>query len=211
MDPQDDLEYKRNVRSMSFVLAAIVITIFAAIFISPYLNPSHYAFQRTVSVESPYGFELALDLNSTSLSGNGRIAITAWINNTSAQIENITSANSWGLDRNSLWTRLCTPGWPLGFGIMQGHYTSENYTEGRLFDVPRPAFACPYSPLPDYFLLAPHASRALASTNGTAESWDLRVELIVSCCNLGPLSAGVYTVVAADEWGDVVLTNFQVS
>jgi len=47
----DDIAYRKSVRNMGLFLAAIVITIFAAIFIPPYVNPPHNAYPQSVSFD----------------------------------------------------------------------------------------------------------------------------------------------------------------
>ena len=226
VDTDDDLEYRRNVRTMALVLAAIVLVTFAAIFVPPYVNPPRQAFPTLVSVNSPYGFVLSLELNSTSVARLGTLGVTAWVNSTSSQIQNLTSASSWPIDEDRLWGTVCTPGWPIGVGFLLGYYTQYNYTEGTLeaprfnrtdaslgasLDLP----TCLSREPPDYILLSPHGSRAFAVSNGTGQVWDLRLEfgfkLPGAWAYNHTMLPRVYTVLVADEWGDVVLTHFRVS
>jgi hypothetical protein len=216
MDP-DDIAYRKSVRNMSIVLAAIVITIFAALFIPPYVNPSHDVFQPAVSLDSPFGFTLHLTVNSTTVSTAGSIALSGWLNSTSATIENTTAADSWGLPQVDLWGRSCTFGWPIGLGVMQGHYTEDNYTLGTLLTLPQTLASCPtQNATPPYFLFEAHSSRALVTLSGTPTIWliqsNLTLRADVPSQPAGvQLQPGVYTAVLADEWGDVLTTNFRVT
>jgi hypothetical protein len=213
LDSEDEV-YRKNVRNMSLVLAAIVITIFAAIFIPPYLSPQHDVFQASTSLDSPFGFTLRLELNSTSLSSNGTVLISGWINSTSGNIENITSSESWGVRQLSLWTATCGAGWPIGVGVMQGHYTNDNFTLGTLLNISRRVSlpACGAIGTPSYFLLEPHSSKALVSLNPGPAFWTIQSSLPFGRSASGSaLQPGVYTAVLADEWGDVLTTNFLVS
>ncbi len=200
---------------MSLVLAAIVITIFAAIFVPTYLFPVHDVFQASVSQDSPYGFTLHLSVNSTSVQSGGTVLINGWVNSTSSTIENVTAANSWGLPQPQLWGRLCTSYWPLGVGVLRGHYTTDNYTLGTLVPLPRPLtlVACKENQSsPAFFLFEPHSSRVLFTQGGSPYVWVLQTSLGVRVDATGtPLAPGVYTAVLADEWGDVLTTNFLVS
>jgi hypothetical protein len=211
MTSDDDLVYRRSVRNMSLVLAAIVITIFAAIFVPPYLYPQHDVFQSSVSYDSPlFGFTLHLNINTTSVPRGGVITVTGWINSTSSSIENITAANAWGTPQSRLWGRVCTTGWPIGVGVMEGHYTQDNYTLGTVIPVPQPLASCPVQPSsPQYFLLEAHSSKALVTIGGTPQVWRIQTEFTFKGFSSGySLPPGVYTAVLADEWGDVVTTNF---
>jgi hypothetical protein len=224
MSSDDDLAYRRSVRNMSVVLAVIVIVVFAAIFIPPYLNPYHEVFQQSVSLDSPAGFTMHLAVNATTISPGGSVLIDGWVNSTFASVGNLTVADQWAFQQNLLWGRACTSGWPIGVGVMEGHYTQDNYTLGTLLTIPQPLTSCPVSAPPQFILLypSPHSSEALASVNGNPVRWLLQTELAFSDRTLGPASQpgsqgpgelppGVYTVVLADEWGDVLTNNFIVS
>jgi hypothetical protein len=214
LDTEDDAVYRRSVRNMSFVLAAIVITIFAAIFIPPYLSPQHDVFQQATSFDSAFGFAMHLQVNSTSVPSGGTVLVSGWINSTAGSIENITSADSWGMPVPNLWTAPCQPGWPVGVGIMQGHYTSDNYSLGALLNFSRPLYlpACALQGNPSYFLLEPHSSKALVTLSTGPVLWVIQTSFSFGTPTLNtPLKPGVYTAVLADEWGDVLTANFLVS
>ena len=214
MDSVDDAAYRKSVRNMSLVLAAIVITIFAAIFIPPYISPQHNVFQKSTTLDSPFGFEMHLQVNSTSFSTSGAILVSGWVNSTAGSIENITAANSWGVPLSGLWGTTCQPGWPIGVGVMQGHYTDDNYSLGTLLNFSRPLDfrACGLLGRPSYFLLEPHSSKALVTVGTGPALWIIQTSFSFGPANLtAPLKPGVYTAVLADEWGDVLTTNFRVS
>jgi hypothetical protein len=208
----DDVAYRKSVRNTLLVLAVVLLALFAAFVAGPYLTPAQNQFQTEGSVASPLGFILSVRLTATHPAPNGSLGITAWMNSTSNQIENITSGAAWPLNPSYLYGATCTPGWPVGIGIMKGFYSSDNYTQGTLIDVallqpcPRP------HPPPSYFLLQPHGSSAVVNLNGTLQFWNLSSTLV-----LGPgspnktiLTAGTYTALTADEWGDVVISHFVV-
>jgi hypothetical protein len=209
----DDIAYRKSVRNMAFVLAAIVITIFAAIFVPPYVNPPHNAFQRSVSYDFGSGLTMYLNLNSTTLAPAGHILFTAWVNSSSDSVESLTAADSWAFPQSSLWEQQCTYGWPVGIGVMSGHYTQDNYTLGTLLRPSVSPIQCPPSGSPQYFLFYPHSFEALASINGNPYRWTIRMSLSFGSEALSPsgLPSGVYTAVFADEWGDVLTANFQVA
>jgi len=220
----DDLAYQRSVRNMSVILAVIVMVVFAAIFVPPYLNPPHEVFQQAVSFDSPAGFSLHLTLNTTSVLPSGAVLIEGWVNSSSSSIENLTATDQWALQQDLLWEKACTSGWPIGVGVMEGHFTQDNYTEGTLVPMPRLQTGCPSSAPPQFILLYPdpHSSQALASVNGSPVRWLLQTELAFGGSSLpeatqpgsqGPnqLPPGVFTAVLADEWGDVLTDSFVVS
>ena len=195
---------------MSVVLAAIVITIFAALFVPPYLFPTHDVFQPSVTAGSPFGFTMHLTLNTTTVDVNGSVLVTGWVNSTSNSLYNLTAADTWGLAQNRLWEKPCTSGWPLGIGLMQGHYTDDNYTLGSLVPLPTPSVECPVqATTPSYFIFEAHSSKALVSPGGTPAIWNIVISFAFRQSASGyTLQPGVYTVVLADEWGDVLTANF---
>lgn len=207
---EDDRAYARSVRNMSIILAGIVLAVFAAIFVPPLFAPSHVPFSTSSTIPSPYGFDLGVRINATQLGPNQYLEISAWVNNTSSQILNVTAGSNWPLDENGLWGKLCTSGWPIGIGVMRGFYTNYNYTLGTLVPLPRPLVSCPVSSAtPQYFLIERYSSEAIASVNGTLERWDLQSNLVFGSTAFGhDRLEGVYTVVAADEWGDVAFLYF---
>lgn len=212
MGADDDAAYRKSVRNMSVILAAVVITVFAAIFVPPYVYPYHDVFQPAVTLDSPFGFALHLQVNSTTVSPGGSVLLTGWVNSTSSSIENITAADGWALAQGGLWGKICTSGWPIGVGVMHGHYTQDNYTLGSLIPVPRPMLSCPVqAEAPRYFLFEPHSSKALVTIGGNPAIWDVQTSLSFRQYQSGyQLQPGVYTAVVADEWGDVLTTNFRV-
>jgi len=221
LDP-DDLTYRKNVRNMSVVLVAMAAVIFAAILIPPYLFPSHNVFPSSVSYDFGSGFTMNLTLNSTTVAASGHLLITGWLNSSSDSVENVTAADSWAFSEGLLWARQCTSGWPVGIGLMSGHYTQDNYTLGTLIQPEASSVQCPASESPQYFLFYPHSTEALASVNGNPQRWTITINVTLGRGSLSPnalpgvpvqggLPAGVYTAVLADEWGDVLTASFRVS
>ncbi|HXW94475.1 MAG TPA: hypothetical protein VEJ19_02060 [Nitrososphaerales archaeon] len=206
----DDIAYRKSVRNMVLVLAAIVITIFAAIFIPPYVNPPHTTFPQSVSFDSGVGFSMHLTINYSSGPSAWSVLLDGWVNSTSPSIENVTAADSWAFPPNGFFTRPCTPGWPTGIGVMEGHYTEDNYTLGTLLPMNLSQPQCTgtsYSPTS--FVFEPQTSKALVVLGGTPTFWS--IQTVLNFTETAPgylLPPGVYTAVLADEWGDVLTANF---
>ncbi len=211
----DDVAYRKSVRNTLLVLALVLMALVAAFIASPYLTPNQNQFQTFGSVASPLGFTLSVRLIASHFAPNESLGITAWMNSTSAQIENITSGTAWPVNRNFLYGVFCNPGWPFGVGIMRGFYTLDNYTQGTLTSIALPFMNCEVyyaQGTPSYFLLQPHGSKAVVSLNGTLRLWDLQSTLLLGPGSPGgsTLTTGTYTIVTADEWGDVIISHFVV-
>jgi hypothetical protein len=208
----DDIAYKKSVRNMVLVLAVFVITIFAAIIVPPYLFPPHDVFEKSVSAVSPYGFTTNLTINSTSVAPTTGVIITGWLNSTASSVENVTAADAWGISNSSLLSGGgCAKGWPIGVGVMQGHYTQDNYTQGSLIPILE-AYHCFVQPsAPTYFIFEAHSSKALVDYGGSPHIWTIQSTVGFDQSDSEyQLQPGVYTAVFADQWGDVLTTNFVV-
>lgn len=210
MATEEDREYGRNARNMAIILAAIVIIVFAAIFIPPLTSPVHEQFEQSASVNSPYGFTLSINLNTTNPSGEGGVSISAWLNNTSSEILNATASSQWTVNPSELWTGVCTYGWPVGVGVIRGYFTPDNYTLGTFVLLPRPLINCPnIASAPGSFLMQPRSSQAIVRLGGSLAEWNLGSTLAYRNQADGSKLSGVYTAVAADEWGDVAIVHFR--
>ena len=214
-NPEDDEAYRRSVRRMALVLAAIVLVVFGAIFIPPLVNPLHEQFASRVSTNSPYGFSLNLSLNTTSVAPRGWVQFTAWLNNTSNLANNVTSQASWVAKGPE--SVPCFPTSPIRLGVMPGYYTSDNFSLGTILPLAYSTAGCPSGPVsssPSYFLFEPEGSTALISSGGVivrrAVSVSIASDGIQTGSNVSDFH-GVVTAVAVDEWGDLVLTHFRVS
>ena len=219
----DDIAYRKSVRNMSIFLAVMVIVVFAAIFIPPYVNPASGNFPSSVSYDFGFGFTMNLSVNATEVSPLGSVLLTGWVNSSSDSGVSINASDSWAFPRGRLWGPSCLNGFPIGIGVMSGHYTQDNYTLGALLQPLTSQARCPPSGSPQYFLFYPHhSSIAAAVVNGTPYRWSILMNVSLGQHSLaqnaipgvpGPqgLPAGIYTAVLADEWGDVLTANFRVS
>jgi hypothetical protein len=211
---EDDAAYHKSVRNMGVVIGVVVLVIFASLALTYYFDIPQNTFQTKTSIPTAYPFTLTLATNSTSIPAGGTVEISAWLNGTSTG--NVTSASLWALNQSRLVTYPCRSGFPVGIGIMQGHYTSDNYSLGTL----APIALSPYCPIPaasgspPWFYFSSETPKVLVTVGGTPEFWVISTDITFGPSihtGLGPLSPGVYTAVAADEWGDFVMSNFRVS
>lgn len=211
MTDEDEAAYHRSARNMALVLAAMVITVFAALFVPPLVNPPHEQFAPEVYESSPYGFSLYLEVSPTSLGTGGTITVTAWLNNTGGQVDNVTGSSGWLLPWLS--ETPCSSGYPvpIGLGVLGGYYTTSNVTSGE------PLAAAPLGPCssagprPPYFAIAPLSTQSIVFYEGALHGWNLSSSFALSGYGNGTKTAfqGVYTVVAGDEWGDLIVTHFK--
>ena len=132
------------------------------------------------------------------------MAVTIWDNNTLAENNHVAVASDWaisGIDGGG-----CVRNWPLGIGLMKGHYAASNVSQGQFVDYPF-FWNCPGELIVLQSLtFLPHNSTAIAKTNFGTPSWN-----ILQTYTYQNLEPGEYTVVACDEWGHIALAYFSMT
>jgi hypothetical protein len=209
MAVSDDEVYRRNVKVMSVILAAIVLTVFAAIFIPPVLSPVRKTFPSGVTEGSPFGFLMGMRINATHFASGSSVSISFWLNDTTADYVNLTAADSFQF--GELWTPPCYGGFPAGVTVMAGYFTQDNVSLGEPLQLPMAAVLCPVNGPPLAFLFQSHSAAAVVKLDGSLVRWDLVGRGVFAGTSTPAGTAafrGVYTVVLADEWGDVLVAHF---
>ena len=194
--------------------------------------------QTTISIPAPTvstldssnGLSLSLSLSTNS---SGKLNVSVADTNTLDEVSNITPADNWPVSQIFpfrgflLWTGTCDSP-PAGFEILQGNYGMNNYTEGSaLFVIAQyPEMQCAEvgSGSPVGYTFQPHGN--VTSSSATSGFWVGENDLAYggSCpgssqspnasdCPLTfvPFPAGTYTIVAGDEWGNLVILHFSVA
>jgi len=208
---EDDAAYRKSVRNTSLLLVVIVIVIAAGLILPGYFPAG--APPTSAVAYSPNGLTLSLSINTTQAFSPYGLSITVWINGTSS-IDNVSSQDSWAVSQSLLWGSPCTPGWPIGVGVMRGYYDQYNFTSGTLLPLGLTEPRCPIvQGLPQSFLVEPDGSQAFASINGSLERWNLQTSVVLGKTFLSDnqLTGGTYTVIGTDEWGDVAILHFVTS
>lgn len=169
----------------------------------------------TATTNTSLGLKLELQVSEES---NGALTVKVDELNTLNAVNNVTAAkpvkfppailNAFsgcaGVDLSDGWTSVL--GGPAIFAILQGNYGMNNYTAGQpltLYNTTYAETGCPGYPV-DSYAYAPLSANGTSATfqgywtggEGTAES-----------AAYHRFAAGVYTVVALDEWGRVVIST----
>ena len=194
-------------------------------------------FQSAWNLNSRTGLRLDLNLSTTS---NGTLKVAVDEFNTLNQSNIVGVANSWPLayDDLFLWTKTtCDLYLPAGYEILQGNYAQDNFTTGVPLWLEAQVFlpGCPVMLPPDSYNFTPLSDRAsdVNKTFSTSGAWSgfwtgssskgLAVTRGGDCPGLPPLNSpsacsltfspfapGTYTMVAGDEWGQIVILHFTV-
>jgi hypothetical protein len=171
------------------------------------------------------GLSLSLSTDRTTYQPSQDISITVDEANTLSEINNVPVSNN--RPYSGLQAAPCDYISPYGIAVFQGNYTASTFSAGTpltLYD-PHVARLCPtifgitsYSFQPSSDMAAVIEGSNPSPTNSSQQ---MKYELTLngywpddnysSNSQLTNFAPGVYTVVAGDEWGDLVVVHFTVS
>jgi hypothetical protein len=153
---------------------------------------------------------------------NGNYTFTVRESNLLDSVNNVTEANQWAYSQDSAGT--CGPDPytnPVEFAVVQGDYGQNNYTSSRALPFYDPSilnlcgeveflggpYAFAFQPLSDAFSFpigSAQPENGPASVTITTSGYWTSGQNGVAAAFI-PFPPGAYTVIGADEWGDVVL------
>jgi len=152
---------------------------------------------------------------------NGNYTFTVRESNLLNSVNNVTEADQWAYRQDS--TGLCGPDPyvnPVEFAVVQGHYGQNNYTSSSALPFFNPTIlnlcaevtitggsnAYGFQPLSDAFTFPIGSAQPEVGTASvtitTSGYWTVGQDGVAA---VRPFPPGSYTVIGADEWGDVVL------
>jgi hypothetical protein len=180
---------------------------------------------NSASTSSTNGLSLSLSLDGTTYQPGQEVSIAVDEANTLSEINNVPVSNN--RPYSSLQAAPCDYISPYGIAVFQGNYTTSNFSTGTpltLYD-PHVARLCPtiygitsYSFESSSDMAAVIEGSNPSPTNSTQQmKYDLTIngywpdDNFSSNSQLTGFAPGLYTVVAGDEWGAVVVVHFTVS
>ena len=190
--------------------------------------------QSASNLNFPTGLRLNLNLSANS---NGTLSVAIEEFNSLDQVNNVSIAESWPLEAHGglfQWVQtICDDlNFPAGYEILQGNYGQNNFTAGAplwlVAQIYIPSCAVLLPPTSYVFLpLSDVVSNETISASGTWSGFWTgstgsspgsiqggacpNLNSSYNCpLTLNPFPPGTYTVVAADEWGQVVMLHFDV-
>jgi hypothetical protein len=177
----------------------------------------------SASLASAQGAPPGLKLN-LQISTNATDALSISTNETNLlnRMNNVTTADNWPYPNTGSEPCGNFDQFPIEYAVLQGHYDASNYTSASALTVYDPAniYFCPTMTAPlTYLLFAPlgdNASRFYSS--GQEGNFLVSASYSVTgfwtgsgnAASFHQFSPGIYTVLAEDEWGNVVLLLFTV-
>ena len=176
------------------------------------------------SSNSTNGLSLSLSLDSTTYQPGREVSITVDEVNSLPEINNVLVSNN--RPYSGLQAAPCDYISPFGIAVFQGNYNASNFSSGTpltLYD-PHVARLCPtnypvisYSFQPSLDWAQVIENPANAFNNSQQMKYQLTIngywpdDNFSSNSQLTNFAPGVYTVVAGDEWGALVVVHFTVT
>ncbi|MDA4123712.1 MAG: hypothetical protein OK456_11085 [Thaumarchaeota archaeon] len=170
------------------------------------------------STLSRFGTGLKLNLQ-VSTNATGALSISVNETNLLDRANNVTTADNWPYPNTSSLPCGNFEQFPIEYAMLQGNYNAGNYTSASALAMYDPGLflPCPTAiALPAYLLFAP------LGDNASYPSGQGSFLVSASCSVTGywtgsgntaafqQFPPGIYTVLAEDEWGNVVLLPFTV-
>lgn len=186
-------------------------------------SPATASFDQTsASGTGANGLKLELSINTTSIAPGQSLEISLGDYNTLSRANNLSAADGWPV--SYLSDGPCGDlNYPMGFAVVSGNYVTANVSSAQPLALYAPGtYFCP-------LVVGGVKGYDFASTNSTAEVYAactpepcLQIQTNATSTIQGywpqpnatameALPAGVYTVVAGDEWGNLVVLHFSVS
>jgi hypothetical protein len=185
----------------------------------------HLTQTKTASANSTLGLSLVLSA-APSNDSVGQLAISAEVDNIRNTSNDVTSDNNWPYSPESLnpWNSCGAPG-KVGFGIFQGNYDLKNFSSAtalRLYNLNN-LFSCtvftfvnttlsysfqPHSDILDWINSSsiPVYNENVSISSEGGGFWNGQM----GNATYHNFPAGTYTIIGADEWGQVVFLPFTV-
>ena len=176
---------------------------------------------NSTSSNSISGLSLSLSLDGMTYQPGQEVSISVDEKNTLSTINNVTATDNLPSEFMSGFTNDPSP-LPFGLAVLQGNYTVSNYsamTPLIIYD-PSKVYIGTRVVGPTSYSFQPLNDTAVLSGGDYNSSNGLKMQYEINVNGYWPNNAsttstnfepGVYTVVAGDEWGALVLVHFTVS
>jgi len=180
---------------------------------------------NSASSKSVSGLELTLSLDSKTYQSGQQVGIDIDERNTLSKTNTIPSSAKWQI--SGLGVDPCGPvNYPFGIAIFQGNYTATNISSATPLQIYEPGtYMCPmiltdissyvFQPISDNAAVFQMSESTAVFTIAMNTEFEPAPTGYWANNNVGAaftnFEPGVYTVVAGDEWGALVLVHFTIS
>jgi hypothetical protein len=170
-------------------------------------NKTTIATLTTATVQSGNGLQLQVTVNAAALSPGEPLRINVSEYNTLYTNNNVAAATNWGVNGLTIGACPNINVLPFGAAVFQGHYDARNISQGTPLEL-FGAVSCPQLMrlITGYNFLPVSSSAAIMPGGDIASPTPMSATETVTGTyargiQLTPLTSGIYTVVAGDEWG----------
>lgn len=205
---------------VSVAIVLVAITGVAAFTLPPSSNPPTFVGPKSVTTESAGGLLLGLSLNETTIAPGQTIGITVYEHNTLQGTNNVSASESWPVSSLSVGPCGVTT-MPMGIALYQGNWSMLTISGQQPLQLYKPGpYYCPaimggvrayvFQPASgEAQVIGPCSPNPCYSSN-MSSTIDVKGSWGTSLIQFSDFTPGVYTVVAGDEWGSVVVLRFEV-
>jgi hypothetical protein len=178
-------------------------------------------------VVNRFGVALVLSLNTSNVASGHAIAITEKVVNILGSMNNVSLGDTFAYDHpgNISGIRIAPCIFPAGVVLFQGYYTAQNLSSGRALWLYSAGESCGvataqfylFNPLSDNVTFSNYFMKC-ESGDSNCHTWYVALEGTINRTGYWtgnfieptyhPFGAGIYTIMAVDEWGDLVLLHF---
>ena len=173
----------------------------------------------TYGVSNPnLGIRLMISLNASTVSVGGAVNYSASVYNIRSSVNNVSSASNWAIP-DLIETATGPTDSPIAYAVMPGYYVSSNISKAPSIDygiccttVAGGLTVYSFQPMSDVASVFGSCSLNPCFTKPVS-TWRALSEYptgVGAGVRWVSFTAGVYTVVAEDEWGDIALASFTV-
>ena len=175
---------------------------------------------NSTSSNSTNGLSLSLSLDGTTYPPGQSVSIIVDEKNLLSTTNNLSATDNLPSEFGSGFTN--DPWFPLGLAVLRGNYTGSNYSTGTPLIIYNPGevYIGTTSIAPTAYSFSPFIDVAVLNGGDYNSSIDIRSHIEINVNGYWPnnesassnnFEPGVYTVVAGDEWGTLVVVHFTVS
>jgi len=181
---------------------------------------------NTSSIKSANGLSLTLSLDAKTYQQGQKVNITIDEKNTLFKTNNVPVSGNWPMDELTLAGPCNVIPYPFGIAILPGYYTSADYRKAIQLKLYKPdTYIGCINPIPSDFSIynfkqqSDVATMSSESNPQLISTIPLYVPITLTNYWTGAYPAavqhnfdpGVYTIVAGDEWGALVILHFTVT
>ncbi len=212
--------------SLAAIFILTSLTIGLILYASVNFLSEHSGLGANVSKTNPdTGLELGLSLNSTKITLGQRVTIRVGELNTLSRVSVLPPARAWPVNGLTL-TPCGTLNYPFGIEVLRGYYSDTNVSLAQPLKIfASTVYYCPVELQFGYYRFEPLSDNATLVTKSSSSGYPFSLPTSTTVTIDGywtnkPIGAGgqvferfspgMYTVVAADEWGQILLLHFAV-